>query len=99
MRIKIILYWGTGNIRKKPFLGGTKEQANLFQGNKGTSTSLGGPRKRCQILLKIQASLNEHARGYKTNSVLNSNELDFCLIILNIKLQTNEPEQQAMSFL
>ena len=37
-------YWGTGNIRKQIFdLWGTEEQANLFQGNKGTGTPLGGP--------------------------------------------------------
>ena len=39
-------YWGTGNIRKQIFdFGGTGEQANLFQGNKGTGTPppLGGP--------------------------------------------------------
>ena len=30
-------YWGTGNIRKQIFdFWGTWEQANLFQGNKGT---------------------------------------------------------------
>ena len=32
-------YWGTGNIRKQIFdFLGTGEQANLFQGNKGTGT-------------------------------------------------------------
>ena len=32
-------YWGTGNIRKHIFnYWGTGEQANLFQGNKGTDT-------------------------------------------------------------
>ena len=32
-------YWGTGNIRKQIFdIWGTGEQANLFQGNKGTGT-------------------------------------------------------------
>ena len=32
-------YWGTGNTRKQVFdLGGTGEQANLFQWNKGTCT-------------------------------------------------------------
>ena len=32
-------YWGTGNIRKQIFdFWGTEEQANLFQGNKGTGT-------------------------------------------------------------
>ena len=32
-------YWGTGNIRKQIFdFWGTWEQANLFQGNKGTGT-------------------------------------------------------------
>ena len=32
-------YWGTGNIRKQIFdFRGTGEQANLFQGNKGTGT-------------------------------------------------------------
>ena len=32
-------YWGTGNIRKQTFdFWGTGEQANLFQGNKGTGT-------------------------------------------------------------
>ena len=37
-------YWGTGNIRKQVFdFWGTGEQANLFQGNKGTGTPLGGP--------------------------------------------------------
>ena len=43
-------YWGTGNIRKQIFdFGGTVEQANLFQGNKGNGTApphthtLGGP--------------------------------------------------------
>ena len=41
-------YWGTGNIRKQIFdFGGTGEQANLFQGNKGTGTPLGGPHYRC----------------------------------------------------
>ena len=37
-------YWGTGNIRKPIFdFWGTGELANLFQGNKGTGTPLGGP--------------------------------------------------------
>ena len=38
-------YWGTGNIRKQIFdFWVTREQANLFQGNKGTGTApLGGP--------------------------------------------------------
>ena len=37
-------YWGTGNIRKQFFdFWGTGEQANLFQGNKGICTPLGGP--------------------------------------------------------
>ena len=37
-------YWRTGNIRKQIFnFWGTREQANLFQGNKGTGTPLGGP--------------------------------------------------------
>ena len=39
-------YWGTENIKKQIFdFGGTGEQANLFQGNKGISTPppLGGP--------------------------------------------------------
>ena len=37
-------HWGTGNIRKQIFdFLGTGEQANLFQGNKGTGTPLGGP--------------------------------------------------------
>ena len=37
-------YWRTGNIRKQIFdFWGTGEQANLFQGNKGTGTPLGGP--------------------------------------------------------
>ena len=37
-------YWGTGNIRKQIFdFWGTGEQAFLFQGNKGTGTTLGGP--------------------------------------------------------
>ena len=32
-------YWGTGNIRKQIFnFWGTGEQANLYQGNKGTGT-------------------------------------------------------------
>ena len=32
-------YWGTGNIRKQIFdFWGAREQANLFQGNKGTGT-------------------------------------------------------------
>ena len=35
---------GTGNIKKQIFdFWGTGEQANLFQGNKGTGTPLGGP--------------------------------------------------------
>ena len=35
-------YWGTGNIRKQIFdFLGTGEQANLFQGNKGTGTPPG----------------------------------------------------------
>ena len=39
-------YWGTGNIRKQILdLLGTGEQANLFQGNKGTGTPLGKPQK------------------------------------------------------
>ena len=34
-------FWGTGNIRKQIFnFGGTGEQVNLFQGNKGTGTTL-----------------------------------------------------------
>ena len=37
-------YWGTGNIRKQIFdFWGTGEQANLYQGNMGTGTPLGGP--------------------------------------------------------
>ena len=33
---KLRQYWETGNIRKQIFnFGGTGEQANLFQGNKG----------------------------------------------------------------
>ena len=37
-------YWGTGNIRKQFYdFWGTGEQGHLFQGNKGTSTPLGGP--------------------------------------------------------
>ena len=41
-------YWGTGNIRKQIFnFWGTGEQANLFQGNKGTGTPLGGPHYLC----------------------------------------------------
>ena len=39
-------YWGTGNIRKQIFdFWGTGEQANLFQGNRGTGNPLGGPLK------------------------------------------------------
>ena len=45
-------YWGTGNIRKQIFdfleIG---EQANLFQGNKGKGTPLGG----LQQVLKFHA--------------------------------------------
>ena len=62
--IKIIL--GNREHKKKIIFWGTEEQANLFQGNKGIGTSLGGPQKRCQLLLKIQSSLNEHARCYKS---------------------------------
>ena len=41
-------YWGTGNIRKQIFdFWGTGEQANLFQGNKGTGT----PPGRASIIL------------------------------------------------
>ena len=37
-------YRGTGNIRKQIFdFWETGEQANLFQGNKGRGTRLGGP--------------------------------------------------------
>ena len=50
-------YFGTGNIRKQIFdFGGTGEQANLFQGNKGTGTPLGGPpysRTRSPLILKL----------------------------------------------
>ena len=43
-------YLGTGNIRKQIFdFWGTGEQANLFQGSKGTGTPLGGP--QCWRLL------------------------------------------------
>ena len=39
-------YCGTRNIRNQIFnFGGTGEQANLFQGNKGTGTPLGGPHR------------------------------------------------------
>ena len=39
-------YWGTWTIRKQIFdFWGTGEQANLFQGNKGTGTPLGGPQQ------------------------------------------------------
>ena len=42
-------YWGTGNLRKQIFdFWGTGEQANLFQGNKGTGTP-GGPHKSPSI--------------------------------------------------
>ena len=35
-------YWGTGNIENQIFdIWGTGEQANLFQGNKGTGTPPG----------------------------------------------------------
>ena len=51
-------YWGTGNIRKQIFdFWGTGEQANLFQGNKGTGTPppppLGGPHTLYIELQKI----------------------------------------------
>ena len=36
-------YWRTGNIKQIFDFGGTGEQANLFQGNKGTGSPLGGP--------------------------------------------------------
>ena len=46
-------YWGTGNIRKQFFeFWGTGEQGNLFQGNKGTGTPLGGPHN-CQLFSKL----------------------------------------------
>ena len=38
-------YWGKGNIENIFDFWGTEEQANLFQGNKGTGTPLGGPQK------------------------------------------------------
>ena len=44
-------YWGTGNIRKQIFdFWGTWEQANLFQGNKGTGTP---PPGRASLLLPL----------------------------------------------
>ena len=43
-------YWGTGNIRKKIDFWGTGEQANLFQGNKGTGTD---PWEGLTVPLKI----------------------------------------------
>ena len=53
-------YWGTGNIRKQIYdFWGTGEQANLFQGNKGTSTPLGGPHlcSSLPLMLHIQLGL------------------------------------------
>ena len=45
-------YWGTGNIRKQVFdFWGTGEQADLFQGNKGTGTPLGGPQNQLSMKL------------------------------------------------
>ena len=49
-------YWGTGNITKQIFdFWGTGEQANLFQGNKGTGTPspLGGPHYCIKVINKI----------------------------------------------
>ena len=44
-------YWGTGNIRKHIFnFWGTGEQANLFQGNKGTGTLPGRASQFSNIL-------------------------------------------------
>ena len=46
-------YWGTGNIRKQIFdFWGTGEQANLFQGNKGAGTPLGGPHQYSNTLFR-----------------------------------------------
>ena len=46
-------YWGTGNIRKQIFdFWGTGEQANLFQGNKGAGTPLGGPHQYSNTLIR-----------------------------------------------
>ena len=48
-------YWGTGNIRKQFFdFGGTGEQANLFQGNKGTGTH---PGRASEIMEKLLFNL------------------------------------------
>ena len=44
-------YWGIRNIRKQIFdFLGTGEHANLFQGNKGTGTPLGGPHKSLNLI-------------------------------------------------
>ena len=52
-------YWGTENIRKQIFdFWGTGEQANLFQGNKGTGT----PPGRASTLLSLSLA--------RTNSVV-----------------------------
>ena len=54
-------YWGTGNIRNQIFdFWGTGEQANLFQGNKGKGTPMGGP-LTC-ILLKLLAQIKKILR-------------------------------------
>ena len=46
-------YWGTGNIRKQIFdFWGTGEQANLFQGDKGAGTPLGGPHQYSNTLIR-----------------------------------------------
>ena len=54
-------YWGTGNIRKQIFdFWGTGEQANLFQGNKGTGTPpppLGGPQHTCIFWLSNKRNI------------------------------------------
>ena len=57
-------YWGTGNIRKQFFdFWETGEQVNLFQGNKGTGTPLGGPHN-CQLFSKLFISCQSRSPGF-----------------------------------
>ena len=70
-------YWGTGNIRKQIFdFWGTGEQANLFQGNKGTGTPPPGRASPgCSTTFRSQSY-------YPSISTWCSSQLIHCLLLL-----------------
>ena len=69
-------YWGTGNIRKQIFdFWGTGEQANLFQGNKGTGT----PPGRASCIVNLRASQKRNLPDVQVNTPRSTSGRPKCL--------------------